>query len=69
MWEKIKEFIFDLAATGLFIAVLVTFILIIIFGYAPLVKEPWHWLLYLETGMCVVFIIWGIERFIKDLKG
>ena len=68
MWEKIKELGFTICAVALACSNLVTFILIATYGYAPIVYEPWHWLLYIETGLDIGFIFWGIERLIKDVK-
>ena len=68
MWEKIKELGFTVCAIGLACSNLVTFILVAVFGFAPIVIEPWHWLLYIEMFLDAVFIAWGFERLIGDLR-
>ena len=68
MIEKLKEVAFTVCAIALACSNLGTFILIAVFGFAPIVYESWAWLLYLEMGLTIGFIIWGIERLIGDLE-
>jgi len=68
MWEKFKERGFDLAAIGVLFSNLITFLLVIFWGYAPIIVENCKWLLYLEATLDALFIIWGIERCVKDMK-
>ncbi len=68
MWEELKEVGFTTCAIALACSNLVTFFLIMALGFAPVVYEPWHWVLYLETGLDAGFIVWGIERLVGDIK-
>jgi len=67
MWERIKEQWFGIFAVAVGFATLGMFVLIIIQG-AAYVYENVKWILYTETGLALLFTLWGIERLIKDLR-
>ena len=68
MIERFKEIGFDACATALATANLVTFVIIITQGIYQ-IWEPHKWLLFLEAGLDLAFIVWGFERLDKDLRG
>ena len=67
MWERSKELGFTTCAIALACANLVTFIIIITQGIYQ-IWEPYRWILYLEAGVDLAFIAWGIERLIGDIR-
>lgn len=64
--EKFKEIGFTLCAVALACSNLATFIIIIVYGIYE-IWEPNKWILFLEIGLDLGFIAWGIERLIKDM--
>ena len=66
MWEKFNEIGFDLVAIGLICANMTTFIVIALYDKAY-IWEPMEWILYAEAAGCLILLVWGIERLMKDM--
>ena len=67
-WERIKEQGFALASVGVAAADLAVFIIIAVRGVATL-WEPTPWILTLEIALNVLYLVWAVERFLKDWLG
>jgi len=65
--EKFKELGFTICAIALACSNLVTFIILIVNGIYQ-IWEPTRWILYLEAGLDLAFIAWGLERLVNDMK-
>ena len=65
-WERFKEIGFGLASVGVGGATVGVFLLMWIKG-AVYVYENIPWILYTEIVIAILYEIWAIERFIKDL--
>ncbi len=68
MRENIKEVSFIICAIAIGCSNLATFILIALFGFAPIVYEPVKIMLYVEMSIALGFVVWGFERLRQNIR-
>ena len=67
MWKQFKNYLFNAIVIGIFLALLVCFIIIQVTGKVYF-GEPNSVILWIEITMCIGMLIWSIKRTIRDWR-